>query len=72
MNETVMVRVYNSPDKTAQLHVLPITDLGIASSNGFERSSDASLVNLIKMQLRSQGRHSDAELELFHYEVERH
>lgn len=71
MSNTVFVNVYNGPDKTSQIDVLPIIDGGTMTDRGLEPMSDETLIHIAKLQLRGQKRASDVEVEEFHYEVER-
>jgi hypothetical protein len=71
MSSSPIVYVYSDRAKTSLVDTIPIIDGGIITDGGVQPTSEGSLINLAKLQLREQGRATDLEIEGFYYVVER-
>jgi hypothetical protein len=71
MSNSPIVHIYTDHNKTSLFDTIPIVDDGNVTGGAVEPTSEGSLINLAKRQLREQGRATDREIEGFYYEVER-
>jgi hypothetical protein len=71
VSETALVHIYTDHNKTSLFDTIPIVDDGNVTGGAVKPTSEGSLINLAKRQLREQGRATDLEIEGFYYVVER-